>query len=150
MISRSGAALPIFAVLASLCGQANSGSRDSRYPAKDVARFVVDHLDVRSFPTSLGASRGDQRVLFRDYGIVPHRITEGEADLKKRDDSWFFVITILRRTDSGIFVCFEDRGEYPAHYYTESVLMLTRPDNKSVLTGVTSDADFKECPVSER
>jgi hypothetical protein len=123
---------------------------DPLYPTKDLARFVVDRLDVRSFPTSIGARRDDRRVFFRDYGIVAHRITENEADLKKSDDSWYFVITILKKTDSGILVCFEDRGEYPAHYYTESVLLLTRPDTKSVLTGARSNTAVKECPVSEQ
>jgi len=120
------------------------------YPTKDLARFVIDHLDVRSFPTSIGPRRDDPRILFRDYGVVPHRITANEADLKKSDNSWYFVVAILKRTDSGIFICFEDRGAFPAHYYTERVLLLTRPDRNSVLTGANSDIAFKACPVKEQ
>jgi hypothetical protein len=108
-----------------------------------VARFVVDTLDVTSFPSSIGPRRTAEKKSFRDYGISLHSITENEADLKESDDSWYFVITILRRTDSGIFVCFEDRGVYLAHYYTKDVLLLTRRDTKSMLIGKGSDVAFR-------
>jgi hypothetical protein len=70
--------------------------------------------------------------------------------LEQKDGSWWFRIAILKRTDSGIFVCFEDRGVYPAHYHTQSVLLLVRPDSKSLLKAVETKATFKNCPVFEK
>ena len=123
---------------------------DPKYPARDVAQFVVDMLDVTSFPNSIGPRRAKGKATFRDYGVVPRRIAGNEAVLEESDGSWTFVITILKRTDLGIGICFEHRGAYPAHYHTQEVLLLTRPDSKSMLTAAESDADFKECPVLKK
>jgi len=131
-------------------GQAPDARPKTVYPKTDLARFVVDRLDVRSFPTSIGPRRDDHRVTFRDYGVVAHRVTEKEADLEQADGSWDFVIRILKRTDTGIFVCFADRGVYPAHYYTQILVLLNRPDSSGFLVGEKSGVAFQDCPVFER
>lgn len=118
-----------------------------RYPKDKLAQFVIDKLDVTSFGNSIGPRRESGKTSFRDYGVVARTVKDNEAHLEEADGNWNFYITILKRTDSGIYICFEDRGAFPSTYHTVGPLLLTRPDSKSLLKAAQTKAAFKNCPV---
>jgi hypothetical protein len=111
----------------------------SKYPKEKLAQFVIENLDVTSFPSSIGPRMSPGKTFFQDYGFVPRIVKDSEALLEEADGSWRFHIRVLDRTDSGIFVCFEDQAANGGTYHTQDVLYLVRSDNKSPLksTGVS-------------
>ena len=119
-----------------------------KYPSKDLAQFVIDNLDVTSFPSSIGPRRVEGKTSFRDYGIVPLKVSESEAALEEKDGSWSFHITILSASpDGGVFVCFEDRGKYPARYHSQNALWLVRRDFNSKLKAQEIKVANSKCPA---
>jgi hypothetical protein len=120
------------------------------YPKENLAQFVIERLDVTSFPSSLGPRRVTGKTSFEDYGIVPRRVEGLEAVVEEQNGGWIFRIKVLRRTASGIFVCLEDRAGNGGTYHTQQVLWLTRSNSTSLLRGEESTASFKDCPPFRR
>jgi hypothetical protein len=132
------------------CFTVEVGGPVPKYPTRNLAQFVIDKLDLTSFPSSIGPRRAEGKASFQDYGAFPRKVSEDEADLALKDESWWYRIAILKRTDSDIFACFEDRATYPARYHTQNVLWLLRPDSQSMLNAEISKIAFDDCPPFAR
>jgi hypothetical protein len=122
----------------------------SLYPKEHLAQFVSEKLDVTGFPSSIGPRRTKGKYTFKDYGFVVRRVTEKEAVLEEEDGSWRFRVSILERTDAGIFVCLEDQALNGGSYHAQSVLFLDRSDEQSLLKGHATKTTFKDCPAFAR
>jgi hypothetical protein len=73
-----------------------------KYPTSGLAQFVIDNLDVTSFPSSVGPRRAKGKSSFQNYGIVPRKVSEANAELEEKDGNWSFHVAILRSFGDGI------------------------------------------------
>ncbi len=127
-----------------------AGDTASLYPKEHLAQFVTEKLDLTAFPSSIGPRRTKGRYTYKDYGFVARKLTEKEAVLEEEDGSWRFRVSILERTDAGIFICLEDQALNGGSYHTQSVLFLDRSDEQSLLKGHATKMTFKDCPAFAR
>ncbi len=120
---------------------------DTVYPVKDVVQFVVDRLDVTSFPSSIGPRREKNKTSFKDYGFTKREIKGNEVVLEEEGGGWKFTVAVLKRSDQGILVCIADRAVNGGSYNTQGPLFLVRKDGKSLLRWDGREApEVKECP----
>jgi hypothetical protein len=117
------------------------------YPSQGIARFVVENLDVTSFPSSIGPRREKGKIYFKDYGLVEKTVTESAAELAEKGGGWRFSIKVLEHSKSGILICLEDQATNGGTYHTQTVLSLRRETDKGPLRAEKRDVTHKDCPV---
>lgn len=78
-------------------------------PSEDV-RALVRHLDMTSFPNSIGPRREPDRHHFADYGFTRISWKADGAELELEDRSWLMSVKVLARHGRQLEVCLVDRA----------------------------------------
>lgn len=71
---------------------------------------VIAHLDLTSFPNSIGPRREPGKKSFADYGFTEVELTPDGAMLYRPDHGWMMYFRILKQDRSPMQICFGDRG----------------------------------------
>src|SRR5579883_1192365 len=107
-----------------------------------LAKFVIEHLDVTSFPSSIGPRRAKHKIRFSDYGFYPVSVKNSEAILETKEHDWRFTITILHCEKGTITICLHDQALNGGTYNAQQVILLRR---KGSTLKVVAKQDQK-CP----
>jgi hypothetical protein len=134
----SGIALSTLAAFALCCPASAADIRPP--PGGEWAKFIVDHLDVRSFPSSLGSRRNEGKITFADFGIMPRSMSAEKATL---GTDWDYTIAVLSHTRKQILICFTEHAANGGTYRSQGPLALTPTADghllgKMVLTPIAS------------
>jgi hypothetical protein len=119
-------------------------------PKSNTAQYIIDHLDVRSFPSSIGPRREKTKVTFKDYGLLPAKIDMVFAQLKETNESWEFDLKVILATETEILVCIHDFALKEAHYNAQQPVMLVWDDNTKTFISDKKKHTSKDCPEFAR
>lgn len=71
---------------------------------------VIKHLDLTTFPNSVGPRRMPGKTTFADYGFVRVEKTVNGAKLVRDDKGWTMGFTIISAGPKSLRICFYDQG----------------------------------------
>jgi len=115
------------------------------FPSERSAQFVVERLDVTSFPNSMGPRReqGKTTLLDYGYGIVTYH---GEKDvvLKSQERDWTIGVTVLSQGESGAVICWTDKAENGGSYNVQTALKV-RLEANGRLKAMPDDVTDPRC-----
>src|SRR5256884_9311337 len=78
---------------------------EAAYPKEKVAAFVVEKLDLTSFPSAFRPKKEKGKKTLADYGYTGQRIDENEAMSEGRGGVRRLAMKVLDQKSSGIYVC---------------------------------------------
>lgn len=113
-------------------GPASANPTSYEVPSKHLAQFVVDHLDLRTFPSSLGLRLKSYKVTFADYGITPVQISENKAVLVSPSHDWKYEVQVIKHDRASVTVCLHDLAQNGDNFNYESILLLRETGNQSL------------------
>ncbi len=123
-------------------------ANEAAYPSEKVAEFVVDKLDVTTFPSMLRPKHEKGKKTLGDYGYVTRTVDEKEAVVEAPQANRQITIKILEQSPSGLYVCAESRMPNASKGQFRRVLRLTRKDASGLLKSRESWKEFDGCPVT--
>lgn len=97
---------------------------DGPIPDKHLAKYIVEHLDLRSFPSSLSFRLNGSKSTFADYGIAATQISENKAVLESSNKDWKYEVQVIKHDHSSVTICFHDLSESDNAFNYESILSL--------------------------
>jgi len=107
-----------------------SASIRSYFPHKDIPEFLVKHLDLASFRSSLGPRREAGKATFYKLGISAWKFTQNEAI--HNTGNWHYKIRVIKVGDlngdgiEDIEVCFTDKAMNGGTYSTQEPILITK------------------------
>ena len=116
-----------------------------KLPAAKLMSYILDHLDVRTFPSSIGPRREANKVTFSDYGFMPREISGDKAVLTNLQKDWFFTVRVLEQGRSSILICVSDEAADGGTYHATYPLILAMADDGQHLRGKESPAQRSNC-----
>jgi hypothetical protein len=116
------------------------------YPTENVGQFVVEKLDVRSFPPTIGPKAAKGKRTFGDYGYLAQKLDDQEAVLKAPQGSSQIAIHILEQSQSGIYVCVRGRAQDQSDGI-QRVYLLKATNGDGLLKAREASKQFQGCPV---
>jgi hypothetical protein len=114
----------------------------------DLLTYVVDHLDVRTFPSSIGPRRQPTKVTFADYGFLVDRTSPREVELTTPEKDWFITVTILAHDPQSILICLMDYAANGGTYHARYPVQLVMAADGQHLRGEVSNANRADCSGS--
>lgn len=93
-------------------------------PDAQLPKYVVDHLDLASFPSSLSPRLQSNKSTFADYEFKLDHLDGSTAALQSKDENWLFEIRVLKHDKVSVTICLHDMAEHGGTYDTESILQL--------------------------
>jgi hypothetical protein len=116
------------------------------YPNEKLAEFVVEKLDVTSFPSAIRPKLAKGKRTFGDYGYVAQTIGDKEAVIKAPQGSSQIAINILEESQSGIYVCVSGKAQDQSSRI-QRVFLLKAKNADGLLKGREASKEFEGCPV---
>jgi hypothetical protein len=116
------------------------------YPTENVGQFVVEKLDARSFPPSIGPKPAKGKKTFGDYGYVTQKVDDKQAVLEAPQGSSQIAINILEASPSGIYVCVSRKTQDHSGGI-QRVYLLQAKKGDGLLRGREASKEFQGCPV---
>jgi hypothetical protein len=110
-------------------------------PTTNLAKYVVEHLDVTSFPSSIGPRREAGKTTFKDYGFKPTSVTATEALLSEPD--WTFHIKVIGHTRNTVTICLHDKAQKSSYDAQSCLLLKPAPTGDKLIGTATTDP---RCP----
>ncbi len=114
----------ISAMFVLISPSASASSYEGRIPDKHLAKYVVEHLDLRTFPSSLSFKLSGSKSSFADYGIFPLLLNEKKAVLESSKHDWKYEIQVINHDHNNVTICFHDLSESDNAFNYESILSL--------------------------
>jgi hypothetical protein len=88
-------------------------------PATDVL-FIAQHLDVLSFPNSIGPRRRPEARTLMDYGFTQFKPKPGGVESEEDGGGWYFAVELATDMGDTKVLCITDEaangGTYHARY----------------------------------
>jgi hypothetical protein len=116
------------------------------YPNEKLAEFVVEKLDVTSFPSAIRPKLAKGKKTFGDYGYVAQTIGDKEAVIKAPQGGSQIAINILEENQSGIYVCVSGKTQGQSSHI-QRVFLLKAKNADGLLKGREASKEFEGCPV---
>jgi hypothetical protein len=117
------------------------------YPKANLAKFVVEKLDVTSVPAELRPKLAHEKKTLGDYGYTTVKVDGTEASLKAPQGNSQIAITVLEQSKSGIYVCLNSQAQGPNASQIQRVLLLKSKTADGLLRGREASKEFDTCPV---
>jgi hypothetical protein len=136
-----------FGVLILACVPVAIAGTHSVSPNGKLAEFVVEKLDVTSFPSAIRPKPAKGKKTFSDYGYVTQKIDDREAMVKAPQGSSQIAINILEESQSGIYVCVSGNAEGQSGGRIQRVYLLREKNADGLLKGREASKEFEGCPV---
>jgi hypothetical protein len=121
---------------------------NAAYPTEKVASFVVQQLDLTTFPSELRPKREKGKKTLADYGYMTRNEDENEELIKAAHGTTQFTIRILEQNQSGIYVCASGLIEDAGSTHFQRVLLLKRKDANGLLKSRETVKEFDGCPMT--
>ncbi len=116
-----------------------------KLPAAKLMSYILDHLDVRTFQSSIGPRREANKVTFSDYGFMPQEISGDKAVLTDLQKDWFFTVKVLEQGRNSILICVGDEAADGGTYHAAYPLRLVMADDGRHLRGKEAPAQGSDC-----
>jgi hypothetical protein len=117
------------------------------YPNGNLAEFVVEKADVRSFPEAIRPKPAKGKKTFSDYGYLTQQIDEREAIVKAPEGSSQIAINVLEESQAGIYVCVSGEAQDRSGGRIQRVYLLKQKNADGLLKGREASKKFDGCPV---
>jgi hypothetical protein len=117
------------------------------YPKENVAGFVVEKLDVTTFPPDIQPKPEKGKKTFGDYGYMTRKVDEKEVLVEAPHGGSQIAIRVLEQTASGIYVCVDAQGENTRSGHIQRMHLLRRKDANELLKSRESWKEFGGCPA---
>ena len=105
----------LYAAIVLACVPLARAKNDAAYPNKKLAEFLVDKLDVTTFPSGIRPKPEKGKKTLRDYGYITREVDEKEALVEAPHGGSQITIRVLEQTAYGIYVCVAARGLNTRH-----------------------------------
>jgi hypothetical protein len=133
------------AILTLACAPLALAGAKAEYPTDNVAQFVLEKLDAASLSPVLKLKKEKGKKTFADYGYSTMKVNENEALVQSGGRE--LKLTVLERSQRGIYVCVSEPGGSGGQPKAQSVVLATRKDAGALLKGRVSWKEFATCPV---
>lgn len=117
------------------------------YPTENVGQFVVEKLDVTSFPSAIRPKPAKGKKTFGDYGFVTQKLDDKQAILTAPQGSSQIALDILEESQSGIYVCVRGKASGQNGATVQRVYLLKAANSGGLLKGREASKEFDGCPV---
>jgi hypothetical protein len=119
-----------------------------KVPAAKLMSYILDHLDVRTFPSSIGPRRAANKITFSDYGFMPQEISGNKAVLTTLQKDWFLTVRVLEQEQgsNSILICLSDEAADGGTYHATYPLRLVMADDGQHLRGKETPDQRVDCP----
>ena len=117
------------------------------YPTENVGQFVVEKLDVTSFPSTIRPKPAKGKKTFGDYGYLTQKVDDKEAILTAPENSSQIALSILEESQSGIYVCVRGKAPGQSSALVQRVYLLRAANGGGLLKGREASKEFEGCPV---
>ncbi|MET7142743.1 pesticin immunity protein [Xanthomonas sp. PPL139] len=119
-------------------------------PQAGITDAVIQHLDLTSFPNSVGPRRLPGKTTFADYGFVDVTKTADGARLLQTDKGWMMRFEVLSADATSVRLCFHDTGlarpgETRAPSYNATSALLVSKSSHGNWTARQVSAGFADC-----
>lgn len=137
-------------MLVGLAALGLGASSPSAPPQAGITDAVIQHLDLTSFPNSVGPRRLPGKTTFADYGFVDVTKTADGARLLQTDKGWMMRFEVLSADATSVRLCFHDTGlakpgkpRAPSYNATSALLVSTA--SQGTWTARQVPAGFANC-----
>jgi len=113
---------------------------NAKYPVEKVPAFVVQQLDITTFPKH---EKGKKTL--DDYGFVTQSVDDRVIEALHGDTQ--LTITVLAQNPSGIYVCANGPAQNAGDARFQRVLLLRRKNPDSLLKSTEAFKEFTACPA---
>ena len=137
----------LFGVIVLTCVPLALARNDAAYPKEKVAEFLVEKLDVTTFPSGIRPKPEKGKKTFGDYGYVTRKVDEKEALVEAPHVGSQITIRVLEQNGSGIYVCVDGQEQNTSNGHIQQVRLLKRRDANGLLKSKESWKEFDGCPV---
>jgi hypothetical protein len=120
---------------------------NAAYSTQQVPAFVIQQLDVRTFPSELQPKHEKGKKTLGDYRYVTRDVDDKEKVVESANGTSQFTITVLAQNRSGIYVCANSAAQNASGKRFQRVLLLKRKNPGGLLKSSESWKDFDGCPV---
>lgn len=134
-------------VIALACVPAALAGNDVPFPREKVAEFVVDKLDVTTFPSAIRPKHEKAKKTFTDYGYVPRQLDDKEAIIETTSGGLQISIRVLQQGPAGIHVCVAGSEKNAKKESIQRVLLLKMKGANGLLKSRETFKEFSSCPV---
>ncbi|WP_420010102.1 pesticin immunity protein [Xanthomonas sacchari] len=136
------------AVLVGLVALGLSASSPAAPPQAGITDAVIQHLDLTSFPNSVGPRRLPGKTTFADFVDVTK--TADGARLLQTDKGWMMRFEVLSADATSVRLCFHDTGlarpgESRAPSYNATSALLVSTASQGMWTARQVPAGFADC-----
>lgn len=90
-------------------------------PAPDML-FIARHLDVLSFPNSIGPRRRPDAKTLMDYGFTQFRAKANRVEANEDDGQWYFAIELVADHGDSKKLCVTDMATNGGTYAARSLI----------------------------
>ena len=137
----------LYAAIVLACVPLARAKNDAAYPNKKLAEFLVDKLDVTTFPSGIRPKPEKGKKTLRDYGYITREVDEKEALVEAPHGGSQITIRVLEQNASGIYVCVDSQGQNTSYSHIQQVRLLKRKDANGLLKSKESWKEFDGCTV---
>jgi hypothetical protein len=116
-------------------------------PRKSCPEFLVEKLDVTTFPSRIRPKPEKGKKTFGDYGYTTRKVDEKEALVEAPHGGSEITIRVLEQSASGIYVCVDSQGQNTNNGRIQQVRLLMRKNANGLLKSKESWKEFDGCPV---
>ncbi len=111
-------------ILLGCCIPADASDKPRLVPSKQLAKYVVENLDLSSIASSIGYRWQPNKSTFADYDFRPEYLSPNSARLESRAKDWLFELVVLNHDKNTITIGLHDVAQNGVAYNTESILQL--------------------------
>jgi hypothetical protein len=134
-------------VIVLACVPLARGKNDADYPKEKLPEFLVEKLDVTTFPSRIRPKPEKGKKTFGDYGYTTRKVDEKEALVEAPHGGSEVTIRVLEQSASGIYVCVDSQGQNTNNGRIQQVRLLMRKNANGLLKSKESWKEFDGCPV---
>jgi hypothetical protein len=120
---------------------------NTAYPSGKLAEFVVEKLDVTSFPSAIRPKLTKGKKTLGDYGYITQKIDEREAVVRAPQGSSEIALSVLEESPAGIYVCVSGKTDGKKDSRIQRVYLLKTKNADGLLKGREASKEFDGCPV---
>ena len=117
------------------------------YPQQKVAEFLVERLDITTFPPEIQPKPEKGKKTFEDYGYVTRRLDEKGVLLEAPHKGSQIEIRVLEQTAHGTYVCVDAQGLNTRNGRFQRMRLLERKDASELLQSRHSWKKADGCPA---
>jgi len=137
----------LYGAIVLVCAPLVLAENGAVYPTEKIAAFLVEKVDVTTFPSAIRPKPAKGKKTFGDYGYVTRKLDEKKALLELPQGGSQISIEVLEAKKSGIYVCVSSQPQNENGGRFQRVFSLKLKNADGLLKGRESWKEFDGCPV---